>query len=86
MTIGLFKHMNNSLKALKKVLIAIFGVFVIIIGIILLPLPGPGMLVIVAGLLILSSEFEWAKTHLHNAKKRLNDMYQKTKKKHDGDK
>ncbi|MBW3569167.1 PGPGW domain-containing protein [Candidatus Parcubacteria bacterium] len=80
------RHMNHSLKALKKILIAIFGVFVIIIGIILLPLPGPGMLVIVAGLLILSTEFDWAKTHLHNAKKRLNDVYKKTKNKHGRDK
>ncbi len=40
------------------------GVVVVLAGVALLALPGPGMLVIIAGLLILSTEFDWAKRWL----------------------
>jgi uncharacterized protein (TIGR02611 family) len=40
--------------------VTIAGVAVIVIGIILLPLPGPGWLIIFAGLGILATEYEWA--------------------------
>jgi uncharacterized protein (TIGR02611 family) len=41
--------------------VTIAGVAVIAIGIVLLPLPGPGWLVIFAGLGILGTEYEWAR-------------------------
>jgi uncharacterized protein (TIGR02611 family) len=40
--------------------VTIVGVAVIVIGIILLPLPGPGWLIIFAGIGILGTEYEWA--------------------------
>lgn len=36
------------------------GLFVVILGIVLLPLPGPGWLVIAGGLFILSKDVAWA--------------------------
>jgi uncharacterized protein (TIGR02611 family) len=36
------------------------GVAVVVIGIVLLPLPGPGWFLIFAGLGILATEYEWA--------------------------
>lgn len=63
--------MNSSLKAIRKILIFLVGVTVVIVGVILLAIPGPGLLVIVAGLLILSLEFDWAKRYLHQARQRL---------------
>lgn len=39
---------------------AVLGIAVIVMGIVLLPLPGPGWLIIFAGLGILATEFEWA--------------------------
>lgn len=41
--------------------VGILGILVIIIGIIMLPLPGPGTLVIFLGITILAIEFKWAK-------------------------
>jgi len=49
--------MKTPLKALKKLLIFIVGIVVVIVGIILLPLPGPGLLIITGGLVILATEF-----------------------------
>jgi len=43
-----------------RVAITVVGVAVIAIGILLLPLPGPGWLIIFAGLGILASEYRWA--------------------------
>lgn len=47
-------------KRTKKIVTAIAGVIVILVGIVLIPYPGPGWLVVFAGLAILSTEFEFA--------------------------
>lgn len=73
--------MKDSLKALRKILVFLVGITVVIVGIILLAVPGPGLLVIIAGLLILSLEFDWAKRYLHQARQRLHDMNQSIKSK-----
>jgi uncharacterized protein (TIGR02611 family) len=55
-------------RILWRISITIIGVVVIIAGIILLPLPGPGWVVIFAGLGILSTEYDWARRLLRAAK------------------
>jgi hypothetical protein len=44
-------------KQVKRVTIALVGTVVLLIGIALLVLPGPGLLLVLAGLVILASEF-----------------------------
>jgi hypothetical protein len=44
-------------KQVKRVTVAVLGGVVLLIGIALLVLPGPGLLLVLAGLLILASEF-----------------------------
>lgn len=51
---------KNLLDTTKKVVIAIIGVIVILLGLIMVPYPGPGWLVVFAGLAILASEFDFA--------------------------
>jgi len=46
---------------LRKVIVAVIGFVLIAIGTALLVLPGPGILVILAGIAVLSLEFPWAK-------------------------
>lgn len=53
---------------MKKFFIAIIGGTIVLFGVLLLVLPGPGVLVIVGGLAILATEFLWAKRALRNAK------------------
>lgn len=55
-------------KQAKKVFIGIVGGIVLLAGIIMIPYPGPGWLVVFAGLGILSTEFEWAQRVLRFAK------------------
>lgn len=51
----------------------------IVIGAALLVLPGPGLLVMLAGLIILSLEFEWARRHRDNARLKLKQMTDEVK-------
>jgi hypothetical protein len=44
-------------KPVKRALFAVAGAILVVVGVILLVLPGPGMLLILAGLLLLASEF-----------------------------
>lgn len=57
----------------RKVLVAIVGGFVLLLGIVTIPYPGPGWLIVFAGLGILSSEFEWAKRLLTFARGKYDD-------------
>lgn len=43
-----------------RVLIGLVGTVVVIAGVVLLPLPGPGWVIIFIGLGILATEFKWA--------------------------
>ena len=53
--------------------VGVLGVAVIALGIVLLPLPGPGWLIVFAGLAILASEFEWAARLLRYARRKVSD-------------
>lgn len=76
--------MKTTIRVLRKIVIAIAGFAVLLAGIIMLVTPGPGWLGIIAGLVILSVEFEWAERYLHKARQKLreaNDKVRKRKKK-----
>ncbi len=53
---------------MKKFFIALMGGTVVLIGVAMIILPGPGLLVIAGGLAILATEFIWAKRAMRNAK------------------
>lgn len=52
----------------KKVLVGIAGGLVLLVGIVTIPYPGPGWLIVFAGLAILATEFEWAQRLLDRAR------------------
>ena len=54
----------------KRAGITVVGFALILAGIILLPLPGPGWLVIILGLAVLGTEYVWAQRALDAAKRR----------------
>lgn len=71
--------MKQSKTILFKIIISIIGVPVLVVGIILIPLPGPGILVTLLGLYILSFAFESVKVHLETYKNKIKDIYKKAK-------
>lgn len=53
---------------LKRSAVTIVGLGLVLGGIALMPLPGPGILVVVAGLAVLATEYVWARRLLRRAK------------------
>jgi len=58
------------LRSGKRIAVSVIGFALIVAGIILLPLPGPGWLIIFAGLAVLATEYVWARRALDETKKR----------------
>lgn len=52
--------MEKLRKSSKKVLVGVLGGLVTLLGIVMIPYPGPGWLVVFAGLAILATEFAFA--------------------------
>lgn len=48
-------------RRIRRTFIGIVGWFVVLVGIVLIPYPGPGWLTVFAGLGILSTEYDFAK-------------------------
>jgi len=56
---------NRTGRVALKLTIALLGALVVAVGITLIPLPGPGWLIVIAGLGIWAVEFAWAQNLLH---------------------
>jgi len=59
------------LKRLRKLIIAVIGTTVLVVGIAMIVLPGPALILIPVGLGILATEFAWAKALLRKAAEKL---------------
>src|SRR4026209_1231043 len=57
-----------NLKFLKRIVIAIVGFTVLLLGVVMIILPGPAFIIIPLGLAILATEFVWAERLLTKAK------------------
>lgn len=58
----------------RKVVIAIIGTTVLVIGIVLIVLPGPAFIVIPIGLAILATEFIWARRLVERGRALVNKI------------
>ncbi|WP_081844378.1 PGPGW domain-containing protein [Cellulomonas sp. URHE0023] len=69
---GRFAAVNRTLDRLphpvRVVGVALFGGVLVLAGLAMLVLPGPGIVVILAGLAVLASEFVWARRILDRTK------------------
>lgn len=54
----------------KRVAVTVAGLLVVLAGVLMLVLPGPGIITIIAGLAILATEYMWAEHLLQTAKSR----------------
>lgn len=63
------------MRRLKTIITTVFGFTLLIIGAAMLVLPGPGLVVIAFGLVVLSAEFVWARRALD----RMKDQAQKVR-------
>jgi uncharacterized protein (TIGR02611 family) len=60
-----------EMKQARRLLVFVVGTSVLLLGIVLLVVPGPGLLTIALGLSILASECSWARQGLERLRQRL---------------
>jgi hypothetical protein len=58
----------GELPRLRKLIVAVIGVTVVLLGVALIVLPGPAFIVIPVGLAILATEFAWARRTVRRAR------------------
>ncbi len=58
-------------RTVYRFVVGLLGVAITILGLVLVPLPGPGWLIVLAGLAVLSTEFEPARRLLEFARRHL---------------
>jgi uncharacterized protein (TIGR02611 family) len=63
-------------RVVLQVVTGVIGAAVVIVGIILIPFPGPGWLIVLSGLAILAIEFVWAQRLLAYTHRRLQSWWQ----------
>lgn len=54
-----------------RIAIGVFGALIALLGLVLVPLPGPGWLIVFLGLAVLGTEFRWARRLSHWLKRML---------------
>jgi uncharacterized protein (TIGR02611 family) len=62
---------NPHYHLIYRIVVGVVGLLIVVLGLILVPFPGPGWLVVFLGLAVWASEFEWAQRLLHRAKHTL---------------
>ena len=62
-------------KTAWRVVIAVVGATVVLIGVAMIVLPGPAIVVVPAGLAILATEFAWARRLLKRIKQQASSMF-----------
>lgn len=60
----------------RKIVVAVIGSTILLAGLAMLLLPGPGWAAIFAGLAILASEFVWARWVLKHARTKVNQAWE----------
>ena len=56
--------MKGVVRLLRRIAVTVVGTVILAVGAVLLVAPGPGLLVIVLGLVVLAAEYEWARRNL----------------------
>lgn len=65
----------KTLRQTKRVILIVVGFTILLLGIVMIVLPGPAIIVIPLGLGVLATELLWARTLLH----KLTSRFQKRK-------
>jgi uncharacterized protein (TIGR02611 family) len=60
-----------GLRQVRRVIVFVIGMTVVLLGVVMIVLPGPAVVVIPAGLAILGLEFKWARRWMRQAKAML---------------
>jgi uncharacterized protein (TIGR02611 family) len=62
---------RNSVNHSYRICVGIVGGLIVALGLVTIPLPGPGWLTVIAGLFVLATEFMWAERLLEFTKRHV---------------
>jgi uncharacterized protein (TIGR02611 family) len=62
-------HLEDAPPFVRRVIVAVIGGTILLIGIAMIVLPGPAIVVVPLGLAVLATEFIWARRWLRKARK-----------------
>ena len=62
-------HLEDTPPFVRRVIIAVIGGTILLIGVAMIVLPGPAVIVVPLGLAVLATEFVWARRWLRKARK-----------------
>jgi uncharacterized protein (TIGR02611 family) len=65
--------MRELYKKVRRLVIAVLGFTILLLGVAMIVTPGPSLLVIVLGLAILATEFIWARRLLNQIRDQVQD-------------
>ena len=68
------KTVNRTYKMARRIAIGVVGSTVLVVGVALIVLPGPAIIVIPIGLMILSVEFAWARLWLRKVRRSISNQ------------
>lgn len=66
--------MNLTYKVVRRIVVAVVGTTVLLLGIVMIVTPGPAFVLIPAGLAILGLEFAWARYWLKKARRTISSQ------------
>ncbi len=69
--------MHFTYKAGRRIVVAVVGATVLLIGVVMIVTPGPALILIPVGLAILSIEFAWARYWLKRLRKAISSQSSK---------
>jgi uncharacterized protein (TIGR02611 family) len=64
-------HATPGGRLIFRILVGLLGLVLVTVGLLLVPLPGPGWLIVFAGVAVWAVEFVWARRLLHFARVQL---------------
>ena len=62
---------RGSVNHPYRIAVGVVGALIVAVGIVAIPLPGPGWLIVIAGLFVLATEFLWAERLLEFTKEHV---------------
>ena len=62
---------NPHSHLILRIVVGVVGLIIVVVGLIMVPFPGPGWLVVFLGLAVWATEFIWAQQLLHRARHTL---------------
>ncbi len=63
--------MEELTRGIRRIAVLVVGLVLLVAGVLMLVLPGPGVLVTMAGLALLATEYEWARRLLARLRQHL---------------